>query len=223
MKQTKNISQNKQMQPEQRLPTLEELEEMMKEINPIVLGVINDVDNALSTVERMRKLGSGIRRYGFIDKVSDVATDNLQFAPKIFNVNDLKDDLRYIEQLRNMLLTINQFARALNDMLLIRGDDAFAKALLYYNSVRELSRRRVPGAEAIFRVLQPFFRKPRRPSEEPTEPEVERDVKALLKGKKEGKIVIEHERPHATGGKHVVVDETHKAHGAWKETEKGEL
>jgi hypothetical protein len=96
-------------------------------------------------------------------------------------------------------------------------------ALMYYNSVRELARRQVPGAQAVFRQLQPFFRRPRRQKDEPTEPEVERDVKALLLGKKDGKIVIENEKPRMTGGKHVVVDDMHKDKGAWKESESGEI
>jgi hypothetical protein len=221
MNQTKKTVKQTNSKVEPRLPNLDELEEMQKEIWPIVKGVIDDIDNALSTVERMRKLGSGIRRYGFIDKVSDVATDNMQYAPRIFDVADLKEDLRYIEQLRNMLLIINQFGRALSDMLLIRGDDAFAKALLYYNSVRELARRRVPGAEAVFRILQPFFRTTRKSTQEPTEPEVERDVRSLLRGSKEGKIVIENEKPRVTKGKRIVVDETYQDRGAWKETERG--
>ena len=210
MSQTKNNIKQTDSRVEPRLPNLGELEDIQGDIEPAIQGVIADVEHALSKIERMRKLGAGIRRYGFIDKVSDVASDNLQYAPRVFDAEALKDDLRYIEQLRNLILLVNKFSRALNDILLIRGDDALAKALLYYNSVRELSRRRVPGAETVFRVLQPFFRQPRRPSEKPTEPEVERDVRALLHGKKDGKIVIENERPHLVGGKHVVVDEMGK-------------
>jgi hypothetical protein len=57
-------------------------------------------------------------------------------------------------------------------------------------------------------MLQPFFQNMRRKNSEPTQHEVERDVKALLHGQKDGKIIIENERPHLTGGKHTVVDET---------------
>jgi len=35
-------------------------------------------------------------------------------------------------------------------------------------------------------------------------------VRALLHGRKDGKVLIENEHPHMEGGKHVVVDETHK-------------
>jgi len=184
------------------------------QIKADVLQMLDALENAmdfnLSTIERIRKRGSGVKRYGFLDKVSDVSSDNMQFAPQMFSDTALKDILRKIEELRNILLAINQFGRTINDLLLIAGDNAYQLALMYYNSVRELARRRVPGAEQTFRILQQFFRHGRRQDEEPTEEEVETDVRALLHGKKDGKIVIEHEKPHLVGGKHVVIDETHK-------------
>jgi len=81
---------------------------------------------------------------------------------------------------------------------------------MYYNSVRDAARRNVPGAQELFNILELFFRRGRISDGEPTEPELERDFRALLHGHKDGKIVIENERPHMEGGKHVVVDETHK-------------
>jgi len=181
------------------------------------------IDNALSTGDRMRKLGSGVRRYGFIDKVSDVAEKFPHFAPGTFDSGDLKALVRQIETLRNMVGTANAISRSLNDLLLITGDAAFQESLLYYTAVREQSRRRIPGAETVFRMLDLFFRRGKRKDSEPTEAEVERDFNALLHGHKDGKIVIEHEKPHKVGGKHIVVDETHKPKGAFKETEKGEI
>ena len=192
------------------------IKKMMKDFEEMSEGLHRPGD-------RRRKLGSGIRRYGFIDKTSDLALANPQFAPAFFNAGDLKDIVRDIEMSRNLLNLLQQFARLVNDSLLLFSDEAFSMALLYYNSVKELARRNVPGAEAVFRALEPFFRRPRRPGEEPTEPEVERDIRALLHGKKDGKIVVENEKPHLVGGKHVVVDETHKSKAAFKETEEGEI
>jgi hypothetical protein len=177
----------------------------------------------LSTLERLRKQGAGTKRYGFIDRTSDIALENEEFAPRMYDAQELKDLLRSIEQARDILSDVAQVSRSISDMLLILGDEAYQMALVYYNSLRELSRARVAGAEALYRILLPYFKKTRSNGEEPTEPELERDVKALLHGAKDGKIVIENENPHTTGGKHVVVDETHKDRGAWKETETGKM
>ena len=108
-------------------------------------------------------------------------------------------------------------------LFLTNSDEAFRLALMYYNSVRDASRRRVPGAEAVFQALQLFFRRQRRVEDEPTEMELKHDVNALLHGKKDGKIVIENETPRVQGGKHVVVDETHKDRVNFRESGSGEM
>jgi len=177
----------------------------------------------LTEADRRRLLGSGVRRYGFLDKVSDIMTTNPQFTPSFLDEEGFKEQIRNLEEVRNISVILQQTLRANNDVLAILGDQAFRMALMYYGAVRDASLRRVQGASALFRILQQFFRHGRPQSEEPTEHEVERDVKALLHGHKDGKIVIENERPHMVGGKHVVVDETHKERAAFKETESGEI
>jgi hypothetical protein len=193
---------------------LEQAQELLHEISR---------NSALTEAERRRLLGSGVRRYGFIDKVSDVAADNPEFIPPFMDEDKLKELIRLIEALRNISVTLQQMQRMTNDELLIVGDEAFQEALKYYNSVRDASRRRVPDAQALFRVLQQFFRRPRRTSDEPTEEQVLRDVKAGLHGKKDVDIHIKHESPHLTGGEHIVTDETHKRHGAVKASVEEEI
>jgi hypothetical protein len=215
---TKQKGEGKWYIPEQELEDMNEVLQTTLEnfmlINP---------ESSLSEAERRRLQGSGVRRYGFIDKVSDIALANPEFVPSYLDLEQLKKYLRDIENLRNISVTLQQLSRMNSDLSLIISDEAFRLALMYYNAVRDAARRRVPGAEAIFRVLQLFFRRPRRSSEEPTEPEVERDVKALLHGKKDGKIVIENETPQKKGGKHVVIDETHRDKMNFRESEGGEI
>ena len=191
--------------------------------NLLVIMRTDMLPTMLTHAERMRLLGSGVRRYGFIDKTSDIAAANPQFAPAFFTSAKLKNVIREIELLRNISGALAQMQRISDDVLLMVSDEAFQMALAYYNTVREAARRRQPGAQEIFRQLQLFFRRGRRDEEEPTEPEVERDVRALLKGRKEGRILIEKERPHLAGGKSVVADEIRKPHGEWKATEEGEI
>ena len=182
------------------------------------------IENDLNRpADRRRRIGAGIRNYGFMDKTSDLALANPQFNPASFDGNQLKTIIRKIELCRNLLALLQQFSREVSDDLLTLGNEGFSLSLLYYSSVRELARRNDTGAQAVFNMLRPFFRRPNPEKEKPTEPEVERNVRALLKGKKEGKVVIENEKPHLTGGKHIVIDETQKAKGAWKETEKVKL
>ncbi|MDR0206763.1 MAG: hypothetical protein LBI45_05860 [Bacteroidales bacterium] len=176
-------------------------------------------DVALSEAERRRLQGSGIRRYGFIDKVSDLAAANTDFVPPFMSIDDLKDLVRQIEILRNTSANLQQLLRMVNDELLVTGDEAYRIALMYYNSVRDASRRRVPGAAALFNMLRPFFTSMgRRKTDEPTEKEIEKDVKALLHGKKEDEIIVKNEKPTTSGGMHEVIDEVHRGRATIKET-----
>ena len=171
--------------------------------------IMSDRDLTLS--QRIRKVGAGIRNYGFIVKVAEFANENPQFAA-LFDLEILQNCLYNFDESRNINVMLQSMVRQTSNSMLTYSDEAYSLALIFYNSVKELSRRGNPEAITLFRQLQPFFRRrnPEQGSKPPTEHEVERDLKALLHGHKDGKIVVENERPHLVGGTHVVVDETHK-------------
>jgi hypothetical protein len=177
--------------------------------------------NRLTPEERKRMLGAGVRRYGQIDKSMDYAVEFPQFVPPTFSLSALQTSKVNIEALRDMEVLVDEIKRLVGDGLLTEGNTAWGWTLMYYNSVREQARRNVSGAVELFNKLKLLFMRRRQPDSPETEPEVERDVRALLHGRKDGKIVIENEKPHLVGGKQVVVDETHKDKGTWKETEEG--
>ncbi|MDR0487543.1 MAG: hypothetical protein LBG91_04780, partial [Treponema sp.] len=43
---------------------------------------------------------------------------------------------------------------------------------------------------------------------QPTEKKLKRDINALMKGKKDGEVIIKNIKPKTTGGTHEVIDET---------------
>jgi hypothetical protein len=172
--------------------------------------------------QRRRLQGAGVRRYGLIDKTMDYAQEFKQFVPPTFSLPTLMKAKVHIEVLRDIQILSEQINRLVADGLLIYGNTAFDQTLMYYNSVREQARRNVPGARELFDKLNLLFRPRGRENKIPTVPEVESDVNALLHGRKDGKIVIENEKSHLVGGKHVVVDETHKTKRTFKETEEDE-
>jgi hypothetical protein len=99
----------------------------------------------------------------------------------------------------------------------------YTDALEYYAGVREAAKRRVDPAETLDRDLATFFKRSPQTGKEPTEKQLKRDMNALLRGKKDGKIIIENEKPKITGGSRKVVDETFKDSAEYKETEEGSI
>jgi hypothetical protein len=155
--------------------------------------------------ERLRLFGSGIKRYGFIDLVSDTAAAQPEFAPQFMDPAKLKETIREIETLRNMLALLQALEIQTNNLLLIKGDKAYRDSLAYYKSAAIAARQAIPGAETIYQQLKAFFKSfgPQKPSQ-PTQKQVMRDARALLHGTKEGKIIVENEKPRVIRGERIV-------------------
>jgi len=192
---------------------LEHAEDLRKEVYSWIVG------QQLSDADRRRLVGSGVRRYGFIDKMSDLMTVHTEFVPSFLDVEKFKKRLRMLEEVRNINSYLAQITRANTDVLLLLGDESFREAMMFYGSVRDASFRRVQGARELFHIMQQFYRRQKPTSEEPTESEVERDVRALLHNKKDGEIIIKNEKSHAEGGSHVVIDHTHKHDDAFQHSQ----
>ena len=179
-------------------------------------------ENDMTLIERRRKIGAGVKNYGFMDKTSDYAEEFPQFA--LFEVSDLKNSIRNVEDCRMLLALLKALERIISNSMLVYSTEAYSLSLTYYNTVKDLGKRGNPQALEIFRQLQPFFRsRGSRKTKEPTERQLKRDINALLHDHKDGKIVVENEKSHTEGGKHIVIDETHRPAGEWKATEHGEI
>jgi hypothetical protein len=62
-----------------------------------------------------------------------------------------------------------------------------------------------------------------RTGEEPTEKELKRDMNALLRNRKDGKIVVENIKPKTTSGSRTVIDETFKDSIQIKKTDEKDI
>jgi hypothetical protein len=112
---------------------------------------------------------------------------------------------------------VNMFEQQLADSVFVASDRAYHDAVEYYNAVKEAARQRVTGAEAAYDALKDYFKRAKHASTEPTDAEIERDVRSLLHGTKDGRVVIENERPTVSEGERKVIDEVHSEHADFKE------
>jgi hypothetical protein len=182
-----------------------------------------EISNAisLSTAQRRIFQGADSRRFGFLSKTFEVASDNPQFVPLFLDMDEFSRVMSQLEVLRNILITSRQVERLTGDNLLQTSDLAYRLSLMYYNSVRDAHRRRVPSAQAIFEMLQGFFRRRPATPAEPTAQKALKDAKALLRGSKDGKVIIEGHGRQITPADKTIIDQMQQKYGAWKEIEKG--
>jgi hypothetical protein len=94
-----------------------------------------------------------------------------------------------IDQCRDVVLLLQSFARAVSNTMLVYSDEAFTMSLIFYNMVREMSRRGDPTATVLFNTLRPFFRRRTATTAEPTAKQLEKDIHGLLHGTKDAEII----------------------------------
>jgi hypothetical protein len=196
-----------------------------------ITGMMDEIKTALDNyaahlraLDRKRLNGVGIKKQGFIERAFEYALSNPEFLPHYLTLAKFREDNAYFTGFRNLFDLCKQIQEIIWNITMQASDIVYTDALEYYASVREAAKRRVDAAETIHKDLEIFFKKTRRtPAEEPTEKELKRDIDSLLRGRKDGKVVVENVRPKLSGGARKVVDEHFTDSGQFKETEEGEV
>ena len=57
----------------------------------------------------------------------------------------------------------------------------------------------------------------------PTQKKAKKDFNAVLKGKKDGEVIVKNIKPKTSGGKREIIDETFKDSAQFKETDEGSI
>jgi hypothetical protein len=179
-------------------------------------------DFTISSPARRRLQGSGTKRYGFIDKVSDTSAEYPQFWPSSMDLQDkLKDRLREIEALRNLMVWLRYVLRVAGDLQLVTSDEALRIVNTYYAAVRAAARNGVPEAMQVFQILESYHKRPRKPNDNPTQKKLGKHAKAVAEGKRDGEIYMKTESDTVTKGQRIAMDNSYpKGRGVKvKETE----
>jgi hypothetical protein len=153
----------------------------------------------------------GLKNLGFIQTAYTLAQTNPSLVPGYLSMAEFKAAMEDMERKRTLLTGIEQLGKTVSDSMMADSDSAFHDALDFYNYVKSAARQRVNGAEPVYDRLKSYFKRPRPGSAEPTDQQIERDVRGLLSEAKEGRVTVENENPDTTGGHRRVVDEAHPA------------
>jgi hypothetical protein len=184
---------------------------------------IRDFAANLRPLDRRRLNSIGTRTMGFVEKAYDFAMENARFLPQFLTAARFTRDYDYFKRVRALFDQAVQIRELLWNITIQAADVAYTDALDYYDAVRSAGKCRVDGAESIYRQLETFFRRPKRTDGEPTKKQIERDMKAYLDGKRDGKIIVENISPKVTAGKHKVIDEKYADSAVVHETKDAEF
>ena len=192
-----------------------------------ILELLDNFSQHLRALDRMRLNGVGIKKLGFIERAYELALENGEFLPHYLTLARFGTDLQYFLDFRTLVDLVTQIREKLWNVTIQSADIAYTDALDFYASVREAAKRRVDAAETLHNILSPFFKgmgvRGANGEEVETEKQQIRDAKSAIKGKHDGKIIIENFKPKLTGGVHKVIDETYKDTAKFKDDINGEI
>lgn len=87
----------------------------------------------LSAEERKALPKMGDKSRAFVGKALEVATQNPEFLPRSFDLEEMRKDVQLFEALYPLLLSLTQLQELVDDTSLAVGSEAYAAALQVYN------------------------------------------------------------------------------------------
>jgi len=173
-------SSNVKTQPNNPLLTQDQAEMILNAFNNI-RRILEGVAANLRPLDRARLNSVKIKRQGFIERVFALASENTQFLPSYLTIAQFQQSYDYFIILRALLDACEQLKEYIANLVIEASDIIFTDAGEFYNSVKEAARRRVDGAESIYKELAPFYKTGKRMNKngEPVETlkKEERDAK----------------------------------------------
>lgn len=86
----------------------------------------------LSPEERSSLPKMGDKSRAFVSKALEVATQNPDFLPRSFDLEEMQKDVELFQTLYPILMALTQLQELVDDTVLAVGSDAYAAALLVY-------------------------------------------------------------------------------------------
>ncbi len=120
------------------------------------------------TIEERKALPKmGDKNQPFAHKALEIATQNPNFLPRSFDLDEMRRDVELFEEMYPIIMAITQLQSMIDDTYLTVGSEAYTSALQVYNYAKASGQG--SGLEPIVAELgQRFARKPKREKPQPT-------------------------------------------------------
>ena len=87
----------------------------------------------LTPEERKSLPKMGDKSQAFVNKALEVATQNPDFLPRSFDLEEMKRDVELFQALYPVFLSLTQLQELVDDTVMAVGSDAYAAALMVYS------------------------------------------------------------------------------------------
>lgn len=115
----------------------------------------------LTTEDRRTIVKMGDKSRAFVSKALEVGTQNPDFLPRSFNLEEMRRDLALYEALYPILLSLTQLQELVDDTCIAAGSEAYTAALAVYNYAKASGD--VTGLDAVIDEMgRRFSRRPKK-------------------------------------------------------------
>jgi hypothetical protein len=115
----------------------------------------------LTPEERKALPKMGDKSRAFVSKALEVATQNPDFLPRSFDLEEMRKDVQLFEAMYPIVVALTQLQELVDDTCLAVGSEAYAAALQVYNYAKASGN--MGGMDAVVGEMgQRFARKPRK-------------------------------------------------------------
>jgi hypothetical protein len=137
----------------------------------------DDIANALTTIKQrlpfLVDLGADKRvalakmtdkNRSFILRALEVATQNPDFLPRSFDIEEMRKDIQIFDDLNNLLLAMAQLQDMLEDTRIMAGSEAYTAALTVYQYAKTTGQA-TNGMAPVVDAMRQHFRRTRKAKE----------------------------------------------------------
>jgi hypothetical protein len=161
----------------------------------------------LTPADRRHLNGAGTATMGFIKEAYHSALENSHLLPHDIPIGKFSEDYERFLNLQKVLAKCDQDRVLLWNVTLLAANTAYEDARAYYGSAQMLAKRKFRKSREIYEKLFPFFKKTKRDGASPAQKEATRDFKAVLRGKRDGEVIVSSVKPKVLKGKREVIIE----------------
>jgi hypothetical protein len=206
VKKTANRGESKKPDVNPSMPN-----EMINKLNGLfrqISEILEEHAAHLRALDRRRMLGVGIKTLGFIKKIHELAAANPQFIPYYLTPEKLRRDYDYYTSFLSLYEGSNYINELLWNITILSGHVTRSNSLGYYATLREAAKRGIDPAEHMYKEMEVFFKRINKTEGKPNKKETLSRANALMRGDREGEIVIKNVSPKVIAGKKEIIDET---------------
>jgi hypothetical protein len=120
----------------------------------------------LTTEDRRTIVKMGDKSRAFVSKALEVATQNPNFLPRSFDLEEMRRDLGLYEALYPVLLSLTQLQELVDDTCIAAGSEAYAAALAVYTYAKASGD--VAGLDAVIDEMGRRFTRSSKKKKSPT-------------------------------------------------------